>query len=98
MKDRIQAAIKEARAKNPGRITLAQDIYEFIFKAGMEYGNKEAYESGVHNGHAEGLAEGIKEVVEWIKEHELISPDDSSIARFYPFYYIEERELKEWGI
>jgi len=41
---------------------------------------------------------GIKEVIEWIKKHELTSPDDNSITRFYPFYYIEERELKEWGI
>jgi len=39
---------------------------------------------------------GIKEVVEWIKKHELTSPDDNSITRFYPFYHIEERELKEW--
>ena len=41
---------------------------------------------------------GIKEVVEWIRSHQLIKPDDDSLTRFEPFYQIEEAELKEWGI
>ena len=41
---------------------------------------------------------GIKEVVEWIRTHQLIKPDDDSITRFEPFYQIEEAKLKEWGI
>jgi len=40
---------------------------------------------------------GIKEVVEWIRKHQLVQPDNNSITQFYPFYQIEERELKEWG-
>jgi len=52
----------------------------------------------VSNDHYRDYQAGIKEVIEWIKKHELTSPDDNSITRFYPFYYIEERELKEWGI
>ncbi len=36
MKDRIQLAIKEARAKNPGKIVPAQDIYESIYRAGIK--------------------------------------------------------------
>jgi len=36
--DRIQSAIKEARAKNPGKIIAAQEIYESIYKAGYEEG------------------------------------------------------------
>jgi len=43
-----------------------------------------------------GNRAGIKEVIEWVKKHELTSPRENSITRFYPFYQIEERELKEW--
>ena len=42
--------------------------------------------------------EGIREVVEWIKSHQLIEPDDNSITRFSPFYQIEKAKLKEWGM
>ncbi len=41
---------------------------------------------------------GIREVVKWIRSHTLIEPDKDSITRFEPFYQIEEKELKEWGI
>ena len=44
-----------------------------------------------------GKQAGIKEVVEWIRKHQLVQPDNNSITQFYPFYQIEERELKEWG-
>ncbi len=44
------------------------------------------------------IKEGRKEVVEWIKSHPLIEPDDDSITRFEPFYQIEESKLEEWGI
>jgi len=41
---------------------------------------------------------GLREVVEWIKEHQLIEPDKDSLTRFEPFYQIEEAQLKkEWG-
>jgi len=59
---------------------------------GIEYGNQQAYECGVYNGHAEGLAEGIKEVVDWINKRS----DD--------YFYITipqdewQAKLKEWGI
>lgn len=36
-----------------------------------------------------------KDMVEWIREHELIKPDENSVTQFYPFYQIEERELEE---
>lgn len=41
---------------------------------------------------------GIKEVVEWIRSHQLIEPDEDSITRFEPFYQIAETNLKNWGI
>jgi len=46
----------------------------------------------------DGKKAGREEVVEWIKEHQLIAPNESSITRFEPFYQIEEIELKEWGL
>ncbi len=46
----------------------------------------------------QGRKAGIKEVVEWVRSHQLIEPDKDSITRFEPFYQIEEKELKEWGI
>ena len=39
---------------------------------------------------------GIKEVVEWIETHTLISPDKDSLTQFEPFYQIERTELREW--
>jgi len=66
---------------------------EISFKAGMEYGNKEAYECGVYNGHADGLAKGIKEVVDWIRSY-------SDIEIHINVHHEEEwqSKLKEWGI
>ena len=41
---------------------------------------------------------GIREVVEWIRAHQLVKPDENSLARFEPFYQITLGELKEWGL
>ncbi len=40
----------------------------------------------------------ISNMVEWVKTHQLIEPDNDSLTRFEPFYQIELRELKELGI
>ncbi len=49
--------------------SILNNVGRAIFKAGMEEGAKEAYECGVYNGKADGIAEGIKEVVEWIENN-----------------------------
>ena len=59
-------------------------------KCGMpltQISQKEIYENG--------KKAKIKEVVEWIKSHQLIEPDKDSITRFEPFYQIERKELEE---
>ena len=38
---------------------------------------------------------GMRKIVEWIEQHQLIKPDTYSITRFEPFYQIEQKELKE---
>ncbi len=38
------------------------------YKAGLAEGDKERYDIGVEDGKVEGVAEGIREVVEWIPE------------------------------
>ena len=68
---------------------VAREQAEISFKVGMEYSNKEAYNSGVYNGYAEGLACGIKEVVEWVHNHSG-SLDGQRIEW--------HKQLKEWGI
>lgn len=40
--------------------------------------------------------EGVKEMVEWIESHELISPDKDSLTRFEPFYQITKNELSRF--
>jgi hypothetical protein len=40
--------------------------------------------------------EGVKEVIDWIKTHQLIEPDKDSLTKFEPYYMIEAKELKEW--
>ena len=37
---------------------------------------------------------GMRKIVEWIEQHQLIKPDTYSITRFEPFYQIEQKELK----
>lgn len=39
---------------------------------------------------------GIKEVVSWIKKHDLIKPDKESMTQFESFYQIEAKELEEF--
>ena len=36
------------------------------FQEGKVAGNKEAYECGVYNGKADGIAEGMRDMVNWI--------------------------------
>jgi hypothetical protein len=38
----------------------------------------------------------VKELIEWIEAHELISPDNDSCTRFEPYYHIEKKELEEY--
>lgn len=45
-----------------------------------------------------GRQEGIREVIDKIKSHQLIEPKKDSITRFEPFYQIEQSELREWEI
>ena len=93
-KDTVNDILKQARLGDP---YLSADreryIAEKCYKAGIEYGNMESYESGVYNGHAEGLAEGIKLVVDWIEQE---APAPNTIL------YIDKAEwqakLKEWGL
>ena len=77
---------------------LLKSQAEISFKAGMEYGNKEAYESGVYNGYAEGLADGIKEVVNWINSTHLkktVNYNEPNLI--IPLRYWNSK-LKEWRI
>ena len=73
---------------------------ELSFKAGMAYGNEKAYEIGLAEGKVEGIAEGIKEVVEFV-----------ATKRVAGFTLIEgvgkgicipdniwKAKLKEWGL
>jgi len=70
---------------------------EISFKAGMEYGNKKAYEIGVSDGKVEGIAEGIREVVEWV-----LIQDEGQMARAELGWLISpddwQAKLKEWGV
>ncbi len=78
------------------RITsLLEQQAEISFKAGY----KHALEGAVMNGAFDSIKKlGIKEVVGWIKSHQLIEPDKNSLSRFEPFYQIEQEKLKEWDI
>ena len=60
-KDIIEKAIKEAREEGRGKIISRDDIYSARFKAGQESGC-----------YAEGWANGINVVVEYVDRFELI--------------------------
>ena len=49
-----------------------------------------AYECGVYNGHADGVAEGIKEAVDWVIEQSW-AMNKSEGEQW-------ESKLKEWGL
>ena len=75
---------------------IAKAQAEISFKAGMEHGDKKAYECGVYNGEAEGLAKGIKEVVDWIKKYRSESTREFICLTFSREGF--ESKLKEWGL
>jgi len=64
---------------------------EVSFKAGMESGNQKAYEIGVGDGKVEGIAKGIKEVLNAIH----YAPKSCA---FYVRPEEWQAKLKEWGI
>ena len=65
-------------------IRCACDCPACAFKAGVEHGNQLAYEIGVEEGKVIGIAEGIKEVVEWVERNKKIK--------------LPKYQLKEWGL
>ena len=78
-------------------VQMVEVIKKISFKAGMEYGNKKAYEIGVSDGKVEGIAEGIREVVEWV-----LIQDEGQMARAELGWLISpddwQAKLKEWGV
>ena len=78
---------------------LTQDnidtIIEISFKAGMEEGNQKAYECGVYNGKAEGIAEGLNEAVEWIElQHKWQGKNGETGKPFLKGWIVPVSELK----
>ena len=71
---------------------------EISFKAGFIEGQKQRDQAAFNR----GKQAGIKEVVDWVESHMVISPDEDSLTQFYPYYIIEvvdkQAKLKEWGI
>jgi len=55
------------------RDNFTQQIIERVraqsLRERVEGDNQKAYECGVYNGKADGIAEGINEVVEWVNQH-----------------------------
>ena len=111
MKTKLQEAINQLPVIQKAHIyePTIENVAEISFKAGQEEEYKKwvkAFEvAGILIASADkvGIAieetkrAGIKEVVRWIKSHQLIKPDKDSITRFEPFYQIEKAKLKEWG-
>ena len=60
------------------------------FNLGMETGNQKAYEIGVSDGKVGGIAEGIREVVEWLEQY----CPGSQIFKTTT----GQAKLKEWGL
>ncbi len=80
---------RELKAHSPDTAKLVAGLMdcqaEISFKAGQESGC-----------YAEGWAHGIKEVVDFVKEHNVSANHNQPQ---YVFYYSDmEAKLKEWGI
>ena len=77
---------------------VAREQAEISFKAGMEYGDKEAYECGIYNGKADGIAEGIQDAVELAMSCNVLcdkkSAEENNCAACKLFW----DKLKEWGV
>ena len=39
---------------------------------------------------------GMRKVIEFIEEHELIRPDKDSLTQFYPYHIIAQKELEKF--
>lgn len=74
---------------------ISQSAIEMLYKL---CGKDKEICDFANEGYDAGYKASIKEVLDWVCSHQLISPDDDSLTRFEPFYQIEEKELKEWGI
>ncbi len=90
---------------------IAKAQAEISFKAGMEHGDKKAYECGVYNGEAEGLAKGIKEVVGIsdpylrslmemvvVMKNLNITPTETTIKNIMEIGRVWQAKKKEWEI
>ena len=95
-KPTIEDKIRQAKLQLGDDFGDKKLMEEAIFKAGMREGAKEAYEAGVYNGEADGIAKGIKEVVEAMLDE---SYGDPRVTDFYKINCFEwQAKLREWGI
>ncbi len=99
----FKAGMEEEKKGGTNSISYLEGL-----KAGEILGAKEGYGCGVYNGEAEGVAEGIKIVVEWSNEecpHDIQELSQSGLCTHndMPEKKCEcplcwQVELKEWGI
>lgn len=85
---------------------IAQAQAEITWKARepeIKAGNQKAYEIGVEDGKVEGIAIGIKKVVEWIIQYKTYetytcgSDEEKRDIVTFP-WRLWQAKLKEWGI
>jgi len=62
---------------------------------GLRDGDKQRYDIGVEDGKVEGVAEGIREVVEWIQKNHRLEPEEGGVTVSQTEW---QAKLKEWGI
>ncbi len=95
MEAKIQQAIKQARQEKPGIILSSEDIYNAIFKAGIEHGLVVAKKN-----YLLGRTHGVRGVVEWVEQFkfEYTGSDGLGYTK-YPFNCDNwEDKKKEWGL
>ena len=98
--EEMDEKIVAAAVKLDPYTTRNLEVERAIFKAGMENGDMKSYEIGVADGKVEGIAEGIQEVVEWIKQHGRQKASYAGNDRHVARRWIElstKAWLREWG-
>jgi len=98
--DEMGRAIASVRADRKVIISKPDDLIKEArseakadaFKEGMEYGNQKSYDIGVCDGKVDGVAEGIREVVEWINKELILCGSGVDSREKW------EAKRKEWGI